>query len=791
MRSALTCAREVLVHTGPTRFLVSLAALLAISCAPQQRVDQSALSDFARYGRSIAISDRTAVVGAYQENGAQGSVYVLTRVGEGHAWSNSGRIVSPSPADEQFGDDVAIDGSTVVVGAPLDHQPGAVRAGSVYVFTPSDGAWSSVAQLASPGTHQAWEAFGGAVAIDGDTIVVGAVDRDAGAVVDAGAAYVFTRSGGTWSFTQTLTAPSPVASDEMGSAVAIAGDTIAVSALRRNVGRTLDAGAVFVYQRSGSSWSLAQTLTASDAAASDLFGTAVALTVDAETGARRLVVGAESADAPGITNAGAAYVFDAPSIGAFAQTAKLVAGDPVVNAIFGTDVALSSDRIVIGASGASKSAGAAYVFAETADGWSQIARLDRTPSDASAFLGTSVAITGRHALIGATGEEVGATTGTDSGAVHAFREDEGGVWAHGHALHAAHNPSATTYYGSAIALAGGTAVAASPLRADALELDADGLSLTMPLPPPASSQLWGVGTDGASIAVFARRMIDVDEIVGTVQVFGPSASGWTLEASIEPDLTSPAGPLESANAGYVDIDGDTIAIGAPRWNGGDGRVFVWTRSGGVWSQLQAPIGSAEELTNFDMNFGRVVELDGDTLMIAEVPSSGLGSSLRNGKVHVYVRAGDGPYVLQQTLTEAVPAVLDGFGSSAALGGDLLAVLTRTTSTVHVYRRTAGVWSEIWSLVIDGGISSSSRQMIDIDGDLLTIGVPGMQIASIAGAGEVRVFRRAEDDTYALEDVLRAFDPAVNRGFGTVVQIDGDRVIAATADGDGGVYSFPL
>ncbi|AKF10305.1 FG-GAP repeat protein [Sandaracinus amylolyticus] len=762
-----------------------------MSCAPQQRVDQSRLSDFARYGRSIAISDRTAVVGAYQEDGSQGAVYVLTRVGDGHAWSHSARIASPSPADEQFGDDVAIDGSTIVVGAPLDHQPGAVRAGRVYVLTPSDGAWASVAQLASPGTHQAWEAFGGAVAIDGDTIVVGAVDRDAGAVVDAGAAFVFTRSGGTWSFTQTLTAPSPVASDKMGSAVAIAGDTIAVSALRRNVGRAIDAGAVFVYQRSGSSWSLVQTLTATDAGPSDLFGTSVALEVDAETGDRRLVVGAESDDAPGFANAGAAYVFEAPAGGSFAQTAKLVASDPAANAIFGTDVALSGDRIVVGASGASKSAGAAYVFAASAGSWAQVVRLDRSPSDASAFLGTSVAIAGMHALIGATGEEVGATTGTDSGAVHAFREHEGGTWAHGHALHAAHNPSATTYYGSAIAIAGATVVAASPVRADAFQIDADGLSLALPLPPPASSQLWGVGTDGASIAVFARRQIDVDEIVGTVQVFGASASGWTLEAAIEPDLTSPAGPFEAANSGCVSIDGETLAIGAPRWNGGDGRAFVWTRTGGVWSQLQAPLGSAEELTNFDMNFGRVVQLDGDTLMIAEVPSSGLGGSTRNGKVHVYVRDGEGPYVLEQTLTEATPAVLDGFGSSAAISGDLLAVLTRTTKTVRVYRRTAGVWSEIWSVVIDASISSSSRQMIDIDGDLLAIGVPGMQVASIAGAGEVRVYRRAEDDTYAVENVLRAFDPVVNRGFGAVVQIDGDRVIAATADGDGGVYSFPL
>src|SRR5687768_13089698 len=203
----------------PRLFTFVAACSLLAGCGNEtQRLEHSRLGDFSRFGRSIDISGTRAVVGAYQENGGEGAVYVFTRLSD--TWSLEARLVSPSPNDEQFGDSVAVSGNTIVVGAPMDDQPGAFRSGSAYVFErASDGSWPLTATLVSQGGHQAWEAFGGEVAIDGSLIAVGAVDRDQAGQADAGGVFVFEKSGGSWSYLQQVTAPMPVAQDKFGNAI--------------------------------------------------------------------------------------------------------------------------------------------------------------------------------------------------------------------------------------------------------------------------------------------------------------------------------------------------------------------------------------------------------------------------------------------------------------------------------------------------------------------------------------------------------------------------------------------
>jgi hypothetical protein len=224
---------------------IGLAACLALTaCGNEtQRLEQSRLDDFARFGRSIDISGARAVVGAYQENGGEGAVYVFTRLSD--TWSIEARLVSPNPDDEQFGDSVAISGTTIAVGAPLDDQAGAFRSGSVYVYqrNGTTGAWDLQATLSSAGGHQAWEAFGGAVALDGNLLAVGAVDRDQAGQVDAGGVFVYERSGTSWPLLQQLNAPMPVAQDKFGHAIDVAGSSIVVGAVRRDNGVRADAGA--------------------------------------------------------------------------------------------------------------------------------------------------------------------------------------------------------------------------------------------------------------------------------------------------------------------------------------------------------------------------------------------------------------------------------------------------------------------------------------------------------------------------------------------------------------------
>jgi FG-GAP repeat protein len=119
--------------------------------------------------------------------------------------------------------------------------------------------------------------FGYSVAISGETIVVGAPIDTVGANVQQGSAYVFVRSGASWSQQQKLTAVDGAASDWFGFAVSISGDTVAVGAFRNTVGSHAEQGSLYVFVRSGTSWSQQQKLTASDGAANDHFGGSAAI----------------------------------------------------------------------------------------------------------------------------------------------------------------------------------------------------------------------------------------------------------------------------------------------------------------------------------------------------------------------------------------------------------------------------------------------------------------------------------------------------------------------------------
>jgi hypothetical protein len=543
-------------------FLIASCSLLSACGNETQRLEQSRLGDFARFGRSIDVSGTRAVVSAYQENSSEGAVYIFTRLTD--TWSLEARLVSPNPDDEQFGDSVAVSGNTVVVGAPMDDQAGAFRSGSVYVFErASDGTWPLAQTLSSQGGHQAWEAFGVEVAIDGNLIAVGAVDRDQAGQTDAGGVFVFERSGTSWSYLQQLTAPMPVAQDKFGNAIDIAGTNIAVAALRRDRGAVTDAGAVYVYTRPGALFSLAQSIQPRDGLANDLFGSDVALEV-ASGGARRLVIGAEGCDPGNVSNAGAVYVYDSPGAAALTQTQKLLAGDPAPGAIFGTAVALAGTRIAVGApsfNGAAPQSGAAYTFALSGT-WTQQQKLERNPSDANATYGNAVAMVGTNLLIGASNESIG-TLFDYTGAAHAYLE-VAGSYEHMHVL-TAQGSQASQNYGLRLSLGGDTMAVLGASHVDVYRRDAYGWSEEQHLPGPTPSTLTGVAADGSTVAIAGRRtgaMFPTPQ--GFIQVYVRTGDTWTMQQELLPDLASASLPAESANSLVLDLEGDTLVLGERR-----------------------------------------------------------------------------------------------------------------------------------------------------------------------------------------------------------------------------------
>jgi hypothetical protein len=306
----------------------------------QAKLTASDAAAFDYFGNSVAIAGDLAVIGAPGDDagGADaGSVYVFAR--RRVAWSEQAKLTAADAAPgDQFGGAVAVAGDTIVVGAP-----GGDGAGSVHVFVRSGASWVEQAELT--GT----EGFGSSVAVAGHTLVVGSPA--------AGAAHVFVRSGAAWSEQARLTSDG-AGRDAFGFSVSVSDDTVVVAAIGNDAGG-IEAGAVHVFVRSGARWSEQAKLTASDAAAAGHFGSSVAVSGDT------IVVGATGDDAAGATDAGATYVFVRTGA-VWSERAKLTSKDAAAFDYFGNSVAIAGETALVGAQGddraGSSNHGSAHVF---------------------------------------------------------------------------------------------------------------------------------------------------------------------------------------------------------------------------------------------------------------------------------------------------------------------------------------------------------------------------------------------------------------------------------------------
>ena len=425
---------------------------------------------------------------------------------------------SNTDSSDSFGLAVAIAGDTVVVGASGERSNAtgingneadnsADAAGAAYVFVrDGSGNWVQQAYLKASNTD-AGDFFGTAVAIAGDTVVVGATGEDSNATGvngsqgensanSAGAAYVYVRDGGgNWSQQAYLKASNTDASDRFGTSVAIASDTVVVSALFENSNATgVDgnqgdnsagqAGAAYVFVRDGAgNWTQQAYLKASNTDTGDRFGSSVAVASDT------VVVGAEREESNAIgidgdqsdnsaEDAGAGYVFARDGAGNWSQQAYLKASNTDANDLFGTSVAIAGDTVLVGARGENSNAsgvdgnqgdnsagqaGAAYVFVrDGAANWSQQAYLKASNTDAFDRFGTSVAIAGDTVVVGANGEDSNATgvngnqsdnSAVDAGAGYVFVRDGAGNWAFRAYLKAS-NTDVADLFSTSLAIAG-------------------------------------------------------------------------------------------------------------------------------------------------------------------------------------------------------------------------------------------------------------------------------------------------------------------------------------------------
>jgi dsRNA-specific ribonuclease len=394
---------------------------LATQQAKIQASDKEA-SDAFGYSVSISSDGNTAILGAYYEDTGgtdAGAAYIFVR--SGSTWTEQAKIQSSDiQAGDLFGNSVSIsgDGNTAIVGAYYE-DTGGDRAGSAYIFVRSGSTWTEQARIQASDKQQS-DYFGYSVSISGDglTAIVGAYYEDTGAT-DAGAVYIFTRSGSTWSQQAKIQASDKEAGDRFGNSVSISGDgnTAIVCAYYEDTGGT-QAGAAYIFVRSGSTWTQQAKIQASNKEASDYFGQSGSISGDGNTA----IVGANYEDT-GATNPGAAYIF-VRSGSIWTEQAKIQASDKEANDFFGQSVSISGDgnTAIVGANyedTGGSAAGAAYIFVRSGSTWTEQVKIQASDKEATDNFGFSVSISsdGNTAIVGAQAEDTGAS---NAGAAYIF-----------------------------------------------------------------------------------------------------------------------------------------------------------------------------------------------------------------------------------------------------------------------------------------------------------------------------------------------------------------------------------
>ena len=691
----------------------------------------------AQFGYSVDVAGDAAIVGAYADQSFTGTAHVFRR-SEG-TWAHEAQL-SPSTltAGDRAGTAVAISGDTALVGSPRDGAPVATNRGSAAVFLRSANVWSQQAILvASDGAVS--DFFGQSLALDGNTAAVGSLGDDTATGSNAGSVYVFDRSGSTWSQTTRLDAGSATAGENFGQAVSLSGDTLAASTSRATTAAGSLAGRVSIYLRTTGSWALQQTIEAGDAAASDQFG--YSLAVDGDS----LIVGAPYRDEGAATDAGAAYTFTR-STGVWTQAQKLTAPAPQGLARFGWAVALSADLSLVGSPAedtiAGIDAGTSYVYERNTGTWSLQTNLSNGEAGAGDRFGWSVALDGNTVVAGSRSDDT--VAGADTGSVYVFTTD-GSAWT----LQTTILPGDAgvgDLFGSSVSLVGDSLAVGAPSH------------------------------DATSIA---------DS--GAAYVWVRSASVWSQQAK----LIAPTPQLGAELGTQISMNGDTVIAGAPLHDLPSkvdaGSAFVFFRNGVSWSsqqQLTASDSAASDL------FGSAVGISGNTAVVG-APQNDTGAGADAGSAYIYNRSGSTWTQVTPPLLPTDPVAGAFFGAAVAIDSGSIVVGAPwddrpsglASGSAYVFAGSGTSWPQegkLQALCPTQGEYFGAAAAIS--GDRVLIGSPGAAVGGLTSAGTVTLFERTAGN-WSLQTQATASPTQTSAQVGSSVALQGTLGIAGAADYD--------
>jgi fibronectin type 3 domain-containing protein len=409
----------------------------------------SALSDPAQYGEffgvAVALDGDTVVAGGYYASSNEGAAYIFDITGG--TFTQAAGINDPGATNnDAFGISVAVNGDTMVVGAYGANSGN----GTVYIYSRNQGGagiWGLSATLMNPTQNKNFGNFGISVGVNGDTVVVGAsADNDR-----QGAAFIYSRNqggAGKWGLVATLSDPGATAMDNFGISIAVDGDTAAIGEWAINNNRI---GNVYVYGRNqggADAWGLAATLTDPEAQINSCFGSTVGVSGDT------LVAGSACSTTSNNSNTGAAYVFSRNQGGLGEWGLSIRLSNPVGSDGFGNSIAVNGDTLVVGTMAYNVDQGIAYIFARNQGGagqWGQVATLNNPTPASYTYFGFKVALDGDTVVVAADGAN------GDQGAAYVYSRNQGGAGSWGMTASLV-DPAGTSndYFGQNVAVNGET-----------------------------------------------------------------------------------------------------------------------------------------------------------------------------------------------------------------------------------------------------------------------------------------------------------------------------------------------
>lgn len=763
------------------------------------------------FGDSVAIDGDLAVVGKPWANRAY--VYVGSF---GGSWTLQSELQAATGSPLSFGTAVAIQGERILVGGN----------GAAYVFVREwDGSWTQEAEL-TPSDSPPSSQFGAAVALENDTAVIGAPHRAGAAGTDAGAAYVFARSGASWTQQALLEPNDAAARDNFGFTVGISGNLIVVGAPYASRGPAF-CGAAYLFAGSGGAWSQQVALSAPMPRHDDLFGWAVAV-----EGGVIAVSAPNASEYPWQPRCGYVCIFDAGGT----QTAVVTASDGVIDDWFGGSVAIHDEQLLVGAMGDDRpdapwtQMGAAYLYQRrTSSEWRQQAKL--LGDYYSHLVGWTCALSDGEAIVGGPGMETGEVYFYRLECPGACCYEEGacdttlaagctGVW-HGEwaSCDAAQCPQpagaccypdgACEYLAEAACtgqwLGYGTdcEINACPQPSGAC-CHADGHCEDLEASQCHGDWL-GINTECATAScpqpVGACCLTAGCSELTRAECDQAGGAGWSAGQSCAPDpcplcesqleLALPLDPVSGDQlGGSVAIRGDVLVVGATMPYSGAGRVLVFSRIGPDWAQTAELTATSSFSVRW---FGAAVAVDGDTILVGAPGTMVHGLNIP-GAAYVFVRTGE-TWTQEAELIAANAEPVDQFGASVALSGNVALVGSIHSSggqeyagAAYVFTRSGTTWTQQAQLGPAGGPQAWELfgSSVAIEGQTALVGA---RLSEPVHAGAAYVFTRA-GETWSQEARLAIGE--WQNYFGNSVALRGETALVGAPGRDfgrGAAYVF--